>query len=538
MTNSYSNKTRHKLYFDLNVNPSSKEQPIVLTNFCYEDVLLDITIELSAKEAFFILANICANAKSQGVLNLSSLSFQEQIHRSIHPTNSFHTEIIPLFVIDYLLFLQNSFKNNNITPEYILRTSGARLLLFLSEDESVKSFINLVIKELLSPNELNNTKKITTYTLLTLLLYRKYPSGLLKESLESVIKGLDQLESELSTPFPKKSNEMEPVICEEECQKTFMPIFWFQEQPIEIYMVNNELLYYSPQAGCHDNGSSNRAFLLLAKLFNHTNTSKELPDELKPFFTQEKTFKLKLVPLYEDLLGWNDPYGFSVYMDLALEINPENNDLVKLKDFAYRDKRMNLEMTLSAKETFILLANICTSKLIDTFGTTLGASFHNWDFEKLIKDDIVNNWSTFHKVYVRQRRKKDYTAKQTVGDIESRYLEEFWIPKFSLTYLKFLREELLKGNITPLEILRLSGAGVLMLLVVNFDPVKNFIKTILMELKKPNKLSKNRKLMYYTLLEICRDKLQFFNSGAEILKIIDDFYKENYAILHSIENIS
>ncbi|MHA1304605.1 MAG: hypothetical protein ACTSPI_12985, partial [Candidatus Heimdallarchaeaceae archaeon] len=530
---------KFSLYFNLEIDETSKEFPIILHNFSYEDKLLDYKIRLSGKDAFHLLANICTNAHCNGVLQISKGSIDKLLYREIiRPKRNFHEYGYTKFTVDYLKYLLENFRNKELTPSYILQFSGTRLLMYLSKNKQISNFIKQIITELSSLKNLSRSKKIAYYALLKLLSkYSKSVWSSIKSSNELLNK-FQQLETEIQVSFPHISVESDELT-QEEYEKTFMPIFWFQEQPIEIYVINNKLLGGFPKSGAFNNGYSTKAFYLLSELYNNPYTKKILPKSLEHFFEESKVKEIKPVSsLYVYLLGWNDPNGYTTHMDLDIAILEEQDKDVILKDFTFDGMPMDIQIPLTSYEAFILFANICTSKLAENYIGIVSANDLCWNFEFLIKNNKLEHWDDLYQVRV--QKMIDNHPKEARPIVEKNYLEnldvKLWIPEFSLYYLKYLREQLLAEKITPLEILRLSGAAVLMLLAIDNKPIENFIEQILEELKDLNHLSFNRQIMYYTFLELCKDKLYDPKKEKQILNRIDDFYKNNYAILHSIES--
>jgi len=115
-----------------------------------------------------------------------------------------------------------------------------------------------------------------------------------------------------------------------------------------------------------------------------------------------------------------------------------------------------------------------------------------------------------------------------------------WVSKrehFSLLYLKFACELMLSKKTTPFEVLRLSGAPTLVILATNFPLIYEFVKQILVELKDVEKLPLNHKIMYFTLLEMIDDKLNYKDFNDPVRHIVKEFYEEHYSIIHSISNL-
>ncbi|MHA1186242.1 MAG: hypothetical protein ACTSXA_04625 [Candidatus Heimdallarchaeota archaeon] len=501
---SYSDK-QHRLYFDLIIDDTNEYQPIILHNFSYEGILLDYTVKLSPKEAFFTFANICANALSRKVLNLSNVSFNKLLHREIVRPNEFlQMQDISSFVVDYFKYLRDNFEKNTLDPYFILRTSGARLLMCLSQDKQITSFVKQISTEILSDSDLSIEKKIMYYTLLKLLSAYSNRNKLWGKSFEKIAQKLEQYRQELQYHFPEDSILAKSTLLDqEEFTKTFMPIFWFQEQPIEIYVINNKILGAYTGSGSFNNGSSSKAFHLLNKLFNNPHTKKDLPESLGLYFKESKVQDIKPASsLYAYLLGWHDPHMRSEFLNIDIEIQKAQEKSVLLKDFTFNNMPMDLQIPLTSREAFILLANICTSKMTD-------------HFYGIVSDDDFD-WNSY-------RFSEDFE-------------KELWLKEFVLAYLKFIRKQIVMEKITPLELLRLSGAPVLALLIKGTEVVKKFLFQILVELKKLEELSFNRQIMYFTLLEIWKDKFSYDNKETKIFDLINDFYRDNYAIIHTIKN--
>ncbi|MHA1157029.1 MAG: hypothetical protein ACTSQK_13060, partial [Candidatus Heimdallarchaeota archaeon] len=531
----YSNKS-FKLYFSLDIDPIKKaETSIIVKDISFESLVLKQTIALHPKEAFYIFANICANAYCKGILPLNRISLKKSFVQSIkRDVILSHNEEVSSFVLDYLEYLAKTISSGDLKPEFILRKSGARLLMALSYNKYVSAFITNIMSEVTSNTSLTKTKKIIYTTLL--LLFSKQPKTRLpiKIFLKKNRLLIKEMVLDIEKPFPKASSApKESELTPEEREKTNLPLFWYQGQPIEIYVLNNNLLGAITDAGSFDWGSAARPFQLLYELNEKTTIGKELSVELRNFLENIDFQNIKArSQLFEYLLGWNDPYSKIPYLDLELKNHPKKEDTMVLYNIIYRNAKLDFEIELTNFETFILLANIYISKFLDDFEGLILSEGKNWSLERFQEIGMIDRWGELSS------EENAIIKENSEGKKQSQAFP--WKSKkehFSLLYLKYIRELLITKKITPLEILRLSGAPVLVILAPNFSLIYEFVKQILEELQKVEQLSFNRKIMYFTLLEMIDDKLNSKDFKDPVYLLVKEFYDEHYSIIHSLSNL-
>ncbi len=496
----YGNK-KHSIHLSMKIaEEKSNPKPVTLYNFSYESELLDKTIHLNPTEAFFILANICTNAFCRGILPLAKKSFEKLLFRQIiRKSNVLHQEVVAAFIVDYLKYIRKEFKSGKITPSEILRYSGARLLQYLSQDQIVQNFIKQIIDELEEYQNLSRNKKIMYFTLMMLFSKQSNAGHYIKKFYNNRLVILESLANELYVPFPKLLPLAETTkITNEEYTETYMPLFWFQEQPVEIYVLKNKLLGIRSDSGSFDNGSPNRGYKLLLDLLRVSNVKDSLPEFLtsKLAVTDSKDLNPPS-SLYSHLLGWDDPYAQVPFLNLDIKKKENQGDTIVFHNITYNTIPLDIEIELSEYQSFILLANIVASRFVET---KIGVA--------VTSDNFLDN----------------------VGDKPK-------LEQFVLHYLKYLSEEIKANRITLMDILRLSGAGVLTLLSVDFPIIENFIKKALEELKSVQKLSLNRKLMYFTLIEMCYDKISRTKEKVSLFDTIKQFYEDYYSIIHVLRNL-
>ena len=514
---------------------NSTEKPITIKDFSFEGLLLKQTVTLHPQEAFYIFANICTNAFCRAVLPLNKISLEKSLNQAIKQNELLsYNEKISSFAVDYLEYLVENFASGDLKPEFILRMSGARLLMALSYNESVSEFINKIILEITSNTNLTKTKKIIYSTLLLLLSKQPNTSKTIKNFYKTSLPLLKEMAAEIKKPFPKPTPALKGLdVAQEENEKVNLPLFWFQGQPIEIYVLKNKLLGAITGAGSFDWGSAARPLQLLSELNEISDIGKELSIELKEYLDNIDIQQIKARSyLYKYLLGWDDPYGNIPFLDLNLKNHPSKDGFIILHNITYLNQKLDFDIVLTTFETFILLANIYISKFLMDFEGLIHKEGKNCSLERFQEIGIVDYWGELSS--------EENAIKDEDSEVRKQILKMPWVSKrehFSLLYLKFARELMLSKKTTPFEVLRLSGAPTLVILATNFPLIYEFVKQILVELKDVEKLPLNHKIMYFTLLEMIDDKLNYKDFNDPVRHIVKEFYEEHYSIIHSISNL-
>ncbi|NHK32581.1 MAG: hypothetical protein FK730_14605 [Asgard group archaeon] len=174
------------------INEDFSENKIIqIKNFAYIDSgdrpdcsvsYYDLSVELTAEEAFHILSNILIDAKS-GVPSkpVNKHSFNEKAIRShlkeyyekqIKTYGTKHTSLLEhyftsIYCLDYIVYLRKQVINGKISPEKILFNSGIHSLASMSDIPKINSFIKTTFNKYLDDSEsLSFNQKICHLALL------------------------------------------------------------------------------------------------------------------------------------------------------------------------------------------------------------------------------------------------------------------------------------------------------------------------------------------------------------------------------------
>jgi len=143
------------LNFSLNL--SALPHLVYFKDFSYMCNPFDLTLQFSPSEAFFLLANICANSKAsehwsfyyQQHLSFPSRTARQQlrnicINDLIGPSKVF----VNLFVYDYMVYLRQQLLSGTLSPYDLLRNNGSLILAFFGDLPSVTAFLRSIMIEL------------------------------------------------------------------------------------------------------------------------------------------------------------------------------------------------------------------------------------------------------------------------------------------------------------------------------------------------------------------------------------------------------
>ncbi len=141
-----------------------KNKKIRLYNLEYNRKILDSSINLSAVDFFFILANICVEFTAKSSCSLEELQrIEYDIKNVVIPENDITTYN---FACNYLQFIGEAFRNRKLNPEYILLNGGVHTLMFLREIECVSRYFEEIIVEIETKlNQIPVPRKLVYFTL-------------------------------------------------------------------------------------------------------------------------------------------------------------------------------------------------------------------------------------------------------------------------------------------------------------------------------------------------------------------------------------
>ena len=91
-------------------------------------------------------------------------------------------------------------------------------------------------------------------------------------------------------------------------EKEPIPLFWHQEQPIDIYILKNKVLHYNNIFGGSGQSNPLVSFNLLIELFKHLQIGEQLPKEMQLIFNGIEPYPATDF-MYHHFAGNNDPHG-------------------------------------------------------------------------------------------------------------------------------------------------------------------------------------------------------------------------------------
>ncbi|HUT81935.1 MAG TPA: hypothetical protein VMZ29_12090 [Candidatus Bathyarchaeia archaeon] len=144
------------LNFSLNL--SALPHLVYFKDFSYMNNPFDLTLQFSPSEAFFLLANICAN--SQASIHWSFyyqnqlLPFPSHTARQLLRNTCINNLIGPsivfvnLFIYDYMVYLYDQLLSGTLSPYDLLRNNGSLILAFFGDLPPVTTFLRSIMIDL------------------------------------------------------------------------------------------------------------------------------------------------------------------------------------------------------------------------------------------------------------------------------------------------------------------------------------------------------------------------------------------------------
>ena len=296
-----------------------------------------------------------------------------------------------------------------------------------------------------------------------------------------------------------------------------LPFFINLSEPIAVYVIADEVI------GLRDHWAyafhPGRAFEILVQLFDHHLTKGVFPEILGDHFQEIPVNVIKAVP-YVSIAGEEDEGRCQLCLFLNVSIDEKSSLPVLLRDFTmihrfhpleklYDFTPLNLKVNLSSEDAFSVFANICASCTAFWLESPRKESSKTKLDSFLLKEKIKNQ--TRESEGLSPRRELTYR-----------------ITSFTLDYFRFLIKNMESKQITPESILRLNGGRILAFLS-DFPIVKEYYDQVMNEVKNNyHKLSMNRKISYYTLLEMGLHLANYYQQKIEA------FYKQNKELMNTI----
>ena len=325
--------------------------------------------------------------------------------------------------------------------------------------------------------------------------------------------------------------------CEVMEKEDFLPILWFQEEPIMIYVINNKLIGSHIGTGYVFGNSGKPALNLIKQLYDSSLSRNTIPTDFHIFFHKQPAIELPKKD-YSYVLGYRDPQAGVPYMNFEVKILQKHvKPVVLFHNFTYKNEPIKLEFKLSSQEAFLLLSNIILSSNTRRFYEILWKNSFD-SIKEFIRDNTPDKWLEFFFDYLQNLHHRGPESLRS--SLERSYLHhekpEVVQFLFSITYLNYLWTQIKAGLLSPAQILRLNGMLPLVYLMNDLPPVFKLLKTVMKQVQKLKKLSTNQKILYLTFLEICRHRLSWFDQQAEPYQLLTNFYKTHSNIFQKLRN--
>ena len=308
-------------------------------------------------------------------------------------------------------------------------------------------------------------------------------------------------------------------------REDYIPLFFYTNQPIDVIIIANELLYFELTGSLRNTGQY--AFYLLSKLSKNELLAKNFPQKL--IEKQNQYFDAFTVP-WPCLTGILFETNHCKCLSAKVEVKDfETNSLVHFSEFAVMNghsqrlivDEISKEVSFEPLDAYILLANQVATCYSDTLFLTFSKKYKE-HYRFHLRETLLKRF--------KEEKRKSQRRKNLPRNFYSNYTA------FCLDYFEYLEEQLLAGRITPYEILRLNGPAILdKLSAFMLDPqiINEFIeKTIFNLLENYDDLSFNQRIISYTLYrilsfaDISSQSIAFHrNRNAITKRILFDFPK-------------
>jgi hypothetical protein len=464
-------------------------------DFYYKNKKLPNELTISFKEAFQLLSNLVVSAHIRGIMDVDLGNEEESVKKIIHNKITRMTEIeiryqhLYQFVSEYLLNLYSEINSQKCDLKQLLQFNGAPIIAYFAEIGIVREFIEKILIDINSENLTVNQQFL--HLILIELLQSRTDFGVYVEQFrEDNRQRLLSIRKQLKKEFPMKLEETE--IGE------YLPLFLQQVDPTCVYVIDNNLLGYTEYGGRDQ--YPYRAFYHIQELYNNNIARNGIPSRLHRCLEKVSYNPNREMSNFDMLLG-EQSYGRHK-LELSLKFQNKQNAEVLIENILYSGMNLNLSYSLSKDEAFLIFANITTNGSFYSFGNLVQQNNHQLISNQQLEDYFVE----------RIEKGKKYPG---AGITE----EGKHLMYFVLEYLRYLLEETKANRISLYDILKFNGVQVLYNLA-GYEHVQSFILECLEKLVNFEGLSRNEKIMYFTLVR--------FNEGPkELAKKINEFFNKN-----------
>jgi len=530
-----------------NLSIKVENSSVLLYNCEFRDVPINLQTHVTVEEAFIIFANLCVDNQAHLMTNYYSADKaffnMEKIEYDLSERLKFYKENIPikfermpnpdrlgLFVFSYLVYLMNKFEEGEITPLEILRLGGANALAILAHLECVKNFTHDVINKLKSYQKLSKNEIILYYSFLDYLRTRSYRNKVAYHFFRDSKELISNIEKLISLPFLK--NEKEILISNfsisstdrekrrEQLKKEFLtsnPSFFSKKSDLvppfyctrglefSTMIIKNQIIGCDISYGLH--GQALRSFNILRKLDQQGIFNELIPKELTKLLLSNSM--LMHGGIFTCVLG-SEEFDLGNCLKFKTNFDSKNSDKILLDSFTINTIPINEQVSFSPKETFILFSNIC-------------CLFECYHLKRNLMYKKINPYD-FHEFRLMMDEQTE--------SLKNHFTQTHWktaVQSFVINYLEYIYNLLQEETITPIELLKLSGAGVLDFFS-DLDTIQSFTKKIIDKIKEMDKLVENELVFYYSYLE----SIQLNSKSGKIIK---KFYLENKDLIGLVRSI-
>ena len=464
-------------------------------DFHYKNKKLPNEFSVSFEEAFQLLSNLVVSAHIRGIMEIDSneeeKSFKKIIYNKITRMNEIDKRFsyVYQFVSEYLLYLYDEIVSQKCDLNKLLHFNGAPIIAYFAEVDIIGKFIDEILLDIINGN-LSPNQQFLYYILLELMQTRTDFGIFVEQFRKENNQRLLSIRNQLKKEFPKKRKETE--IGE------YLPLFLQQTQPACVYVIDNNLLGYTDYG--FRNQYAYRAFYHIQELYNNDITRKGIPKKLHKCLEKVQFDPNKEMSNFDMLMG-EQAYGRNK-LELELKFQDKQNAEVLIENILYSTMNLNLTYSLSKEEAFLIFANITTNGSFYSFGYEVQKNNHQ----------LISNQQLEEYINERIEQGKKYTG---AGITEEGKHQMYFV----LEYLRYLLDETRANRISLYDILKFSGVQVIYLLA-GYKHVQSFILECLEKLTNFETLSRNEKIMYFTLVR--------FNEGPEELtEKINAFFNKN-----------
>jgi len=326
-----------------------------------------------------------------------------------------------------------------------------------------------------------------------------------------------------------------------EMVKDYIPFLWHQEEPVEMYLIDNKLCKFFDSGVVHQ-GNPTVSFNTLQELFLSNDRLKEaVPKDLHVFFTRISPYPI-IDSMYQHFVGINDPHYVTRYLDLETRLDTTKN-LVTFKDIFFRDKSIDISFDLTIDDAFLLLSNTCLA----TRGPRLISNIRSYglySLKEFIKEKNMEDWFVWKRNMLEKKYQKHISIspsykvfkQQLIGSNTHEMYYTETIDRFLIAYIKYIISQLEKKTITFSKLFKLNGIRLLLLFLPHYPFAHDFIQDLFSKILTSQNLHFEQQIRYIAPLEILKFEIQYYYNDSQISTLITNFYQENATLISKLSS--